>query len=165
MAEASIRLLLCHACHSLEELPDYEGNPDHDDVLSTLVSRHIKKHKTQEYSGQLMKVASKDWDSPTIRAGIEKAIKESTGYTGLSPEYYVARNTLKDDAMTCWKKHARTKDCGDYRSRKMLLQPGTKAERKAEGLPEYRSTTYVCDACPVHTIVTTAARKKAGLYS
>src|SRR5450631_375586 len=159
MAAEFIRLLLCHVCTSLEELPDYEGNPDHDDTLTVLVSRHAKKHPQAMNSGQLMKVASKDWDSPTIRAGIEKAIQESTGHTGLDPDFYVARNTLKADAMTCWKKHARTQDCGDYRSKKMLLQPSTKAERKAEGLPEYRSTTYVCDACPVHTLAVTAKRK------
>jgi len=163
--EEHIRVLLCHACKTLESMPDYKGNPDQDDVLTFMVSRHAQKHPTQMNSGQLMRVETKDWESPTTRSAIEQAIRESAGHTGFDTDYYQARDTLKEDAMTCWKKHARTVDCGDYRSRKMLLQPDTKAERKAEGLPEYRSTTYVCDACPVHTLVVTAARKRGGMYN
>lgn len=163
MAE-NVRVLLCHVCKSLESMPDYEGNPDNDDVLTTLLSRHTQKHPTQMNSGQLMRVGAKDWESPSTRSAIEQAIRESAGHTGFDPEFYQARDTLKDDAMTCWKRHNRTVDCSDYKTRKMLLQPGTKAERKAEGLPEYHSTTYVCSACPVDTLVTTAARKKAGMY-
>jgi hypothetical protein len=135
MAAESIRLLLCHACHSLEEMPDYEGNPDHDDVLSTLVSRHIKKHKTQEYSGQLMKVASKDWDSPTIRAGIEKAIKESTGYTGLSPEYYVAGILSKMMPSSAGRSTAALKIVETITRRKCCYSPAPRLSVKPKVFP------------------------------
>ncbi|WP_159402754.1 hypothetical protein [Streptomyces sp. RTd22] len=35
-----IRLLLCKDCGSMEELPDYEGDPRQDFLLDTLVKRH-----------------------------------------------------------------------------------------------------------------------------
>ena len=44
-----------------------------------------------------------------------------TLHTGFDTDYYQARDTLKEDAMTCWKKHARTVDCG------VGLSPGTVA--------------------------------------
>jgi hypothetical protein len=166
MADAThIRLLLCLACKSLEEMPDYVGNPDNDDVLTVLVSRHTQKHPTQTNSGQLMRVEKKHWDSPSTRAAIEKQVRESTGHTGFDIGYYATKATFQDDAFKCWQAHNRTTDCGDYKAKKMLLQPDTNADRKAEGLDKYESKTYLCHFCPMESLVVTAARKKSGMYN
>ena len=161
---AHIRLLLCHVCKTMDEIPDYEGNPDNDDTLSTIVHRHAMKHPDRMNSGQLLKVNQKDWDSPSTRAAIEKAISESAGHTGFDTSYYETKAVFQEEAMTCWKKHNRTTNCGDYKSKGKLLQPGTNAERKSEGLARYQSNTYLCQMCPMESLVISAARKKAGMY-
>ena len=166
MAEAThIRLLLCHVCKTLEEIPDYLGDPDYDDVLTTLSSRHATKHPEQMNSGQLMRVEAKHWASPSTRHAIETQIRDNTGNTGFDLGYYETKATFQDDAMKCWKRHNRTTDCNDYKSKKMLLQPETNAERRAEGLDKYQSKTYVCHFCPMESLVITAARKKGGMYN
>ena len=35
-----IRLLYCYNCKTIEELPDFEGNPDDDVFLELLIEKH-----------------------------------------------------------------------------------------------------------------------------
>ncbi|MFE9412388.1 hypothetical protein ACFYN0_26870 [Streptomyces sp. NPDC006704] len=101
-----------------------------------------------------MTISKTHWDNPEYRAEIVKKINQSMeggGAEGLGAEFYTTKATFQDDAMSCWKKHGRTLDCGDFRTSKVQLTPGTNAERKAAGLPKYQSAKdrYLCDFCPV----------------
>jgi hypothetical protein len=161
----SIRLLQCLDCRTLEELPDYEGDPRQDFLLEALVKRHRFPSGT-EHRGHLHKIEKKHWDSPSTRASIEAQIREKSGHTGFDAEYYATKNTFQDDAHSCFAKHGRNPNCSDYKTTSKRLTPSTAAERKAAGLPKYSSPqdTFLCNFCPVHSLVVTAARKKAGLY-
>ncbi|MDX3260749.1 hypothetical protein PV336_16130 [Streptomyces sp. MI02-2A] len=165
MAE-HVRLLQCLDCKTLEELPDYQGDPRGDHLLEVMVQGH-KFPSGTEHRGHLHRVEKKHWDSPTTRATIEAQIREKSGHTGLDPNFYAAKNTFQEDAMSCWKAHQRNPGCSDYKTASKQLTPGTAAERKAAGLPKYRSAQdrFLCEFCPVHSLVVQAARKKAGLYN
>lgn len=165
---AKIRLLFCMECKTLEELPDFEGHPDDDDLLSIL----IEKHKTLDtpHRGQLMSVPALLWAAPKYRDAIAKQIYEkgAPGLQAIMPGYYDIKNQFADDAMACWKQHNRTLNCSDYGSEKKILRPDTKADRKDLGLSPVGKgagpATYLCQFCPVHAHVVTKKREKAGMY-
>ncbi len=161
MATEHVRLLLCKTCGTMEELPDYEGRPEGDFLLQTLVERH-----PDHIAHPMLRVEKKHWDSPSTREAIIAQIRENTGHTGLDPAFYNAKNTFQEDAHACWKAHLRNPGCNDYMSSSKRLTPDTAAERKAAGLPKYRSPkdVYLCTFCPVHSLVVTEARKRAGMY-
>lgn len=160
MAEYT-RLLLCKDCGTLEELPDYEGDPSRDFLLETLVQKH-----PNHTAHPLMKVESKHWNVASTRATIIEQIRERTGHTGFDTTFYTAKATFQEDALQCFQRHNRNPACSDYKSSSKMLTPNTAAERKAAGLPKYRSAQdkYLCEFCPVHSLVQQAARKTAGLY-
>ena len=164
MPDEKIRLLACAMCKTIEELPWYEGPADRDVLLEALVSTHGPAHA--RHIGTLFTVEKKQWDSPSVQEQIAKQISDKMGggETGLGSEYYAVRNTYREDAMACWKQHQRNPGCNDYMTDAKRIQPGTKAERKAAGMPEFRSTSFLCHFCPVHSLVVTAKRKKAGMY-
>lgn len=86
----------------------------------------------------------------------------------MGSEYYDAKSNFLQDAMTCWKGFNRTTDPGhcDYRKDNKRLYPGTTADRKELGLdPKDRPNTFLCDFCPVHSIVQQKKNKKDGLYN
>lgn len=161
-----IRLLACQQCHTIEELPDFDGPPEHDYLLSHLVERH--RTNGLEHIGALFKVEEDKWASDNVKKDVTKQIaaKLAGGETGLGHAYYDLKDTFTADALSCYDKHLRNPECNDYHSDPKRLTPGTAAERKAAGLPEYRSNRdqYLCDFCPVHSLVQQAARAKAGLY-
>lgn len=146
-----IRLLFCFQCKSLEEIPDFEGNPEYDDLLQIV----IEKHKTLDtpHTGQLMRVPAALWTNPKYREEIAKQIyaKGAPGMEAIMPGYYDVKNQFAEDAMTCWKQHNRTLNCEDYGSEKKILRPDTKAERKDLGLSPVASgagpSTYLCQFC------------------
>jgi hypothetical protein len=162
----NVRLLQCLDCKTLEELPDYEGDPRRDFLLEALLKPH-KFPDGNEHRGHLHRVEKKHWDSPATRATIEAQIREKSGHTGLDPSFYNAKSTFQEDAHSCWKAHLRNPGCNDYKTASKRLTPDTAAERKAAGLPRYKSPQdrYLCEFCPVHSLVQQAARKKAGLYN
>jgi hypothetical protein len=160
-----LRLLQCLTCKTLEEVEYYEGNPEHDFLLNRLLERH-KFPDGSEHFGHLHVVDAKDWAVQSYREGIEKEIREKSGHTGFSPEYYATKNTFQEDALTCWQKHLRNPACNDYKDDSKRLTPGTAAERKAAGLPSLDRSPrdrYLCDFCPVHSLVKAVAYTKAGL--
>jgi hypothetical protein len=166
MAESHIRLLQCMTCTTLEVLPDYEGRPEDDVLLNVLISRH-RYPDGNEHFGALHRVEEKHWANADHRKEIEKRISEASqnGTTGFAPSYYHAKDTFKEDAMTCWKQHNRAPGCNDYKSEKKLLKPDTKQDRKEVGLGEARTKVYLCDFCPVKSLVQEAHFKKLGLYN
>jgi hypothetical protein len=149
-----IRLLLCRDCKTIEPLPDYTGDPEHDSMLSYLV----KPHRTNglEHIGMLARVEKSDWDNHPVQMEIaKKLVAQFGGETGLGSEFYNTRDTFREDAMTCFRQHHRNPDCNDYHSDAKRLTPGTAQARKEAGLGPYRSDQdrYLCDFCPVHSMV------------
>lgn len=163
MAAEKYRLLICLVCNTIEPLPDYQGDPAHDDTLNYVAAKHVFP-SGQEHRGHLADVEAKHWDDPQVRKSIEQSISESTGHTGLDKDFYNVRKTFGEDAMTCWKQHNKNAFCPDYKSEKKLLQPPTVGDRKSEGLPKFKSTTYLCDFCPVKSNVQRVEFEKQGRY-
>lgn len=151
-----LRILQCHVCKSLEQLPDYQGPPENDVLLATLAERH-KFPSGEPHRGNLMDVEEAQWNSPSTRQAIIDQIHSRSGYTGFEPEFYAVRNTFMEDAATCWKQHNRDPACGDYRSDKKKIYPDTRGDRKELGLSvKDIPNRWLCDFCVVDTLVKAA---------
>jgi hypothetical protein len=152
---------------SLEVLPDFEG-PEEDDVtLHVLGDRHRSPGHTED-SLAVGKIEEEQWKQPEMQKGIEAELRKllAGGTTGFAASYYTAKETFKDDAMTCWvRDHNRDPGCSDYKSDKKLLKPGTSYDRKKLGLPESRTKVYLCDFCPVKSLVQKKHFEKLGHYN
>jgi hypothetical protein len=161
-----IRLLACSVCKTIEELPDFDGPPEQDHLLKRLIEKHGPEEN--RHVGQMFRVEQDQWQSESVKYEIAKRItaKLGGGETGLGSAYYDLKNTFAADAMSCFQAHQRNPACGDYKSDSKRLTPGTAAARREAGLPEYRTEHdhYLCEHCPVHSLVEQAARAKAGLY-
>lgn len=166
--DEKVRLLICHVCQSIDELPDYEGDPAHDDTLNYRVAEHQYPSGTP-HVGSLARVSAKSWNNKDHRAGIlaelAKAGLPGKG-EGLGQSYYDVKDNFRADALKCWKQHNRTLNCEDYHSESKRLYPDTKAERKDLGLsPNTRPNTFLCNFCPVESVATTEMRRKRGDYN
>jgi hypothetical protein len=162
-----VRLLACSECKTIEALPDFDGHPSQDHLLNALVSKH--ETSGRRHVGRLFDVEASRWDDENVRTEVSREIAKvmsGKGETGLGTPFYTARDTFREDAMACWKKHLRAPNCNDYKDDSKRLTPGTSAERKAAGLPEYNHANdrYLCEFCPVHSLVVTAVRKAHGAY-
>lgn len=135
--EQQIRLLVCRTCKSIDELPDFDGPEEYDTVLQVAVERH---QKPEPHLGLLMKFPLKYWARPDVKTEVMKQISEgSSGLDVFGTNFYDTKSTFHEDAMKCYNLHMRpTTSCGDYKSDKKELKPGTANERKAEGLGEHR---------------------------
>ena len=169
--EPEIRLLICGECKTIEEVSDFDGPPERDEELAARVAKHRTAGVPHGNAG-LARVSAVVWNSPRARDEIREKISASfgsSGQTGFGAETYALMDNLREDAMECFGRHLRNPNCPDYKSDSKRLVPDTKAERKELGLsPKYddnpRLTRYLCEYCPVHSLVQQAARKKAGLY-
>jgi len=170
--EVWIRILVCNVCRSIQEIPDYDGPPKMDVLLEYRVAEH-RFDSGNPHRGFLARVKASDWAKKTYRDAINDKFAVEQGFTtpgdgvGLGQTFYDLKGNFQTDAMVCWKQHNRTTDCGDYRAKSKELLADTKADRKAEGLstaPRDRPKHWLCDYCPVHSVVTQKRRKAAGLY-
>ena len=162
--EAQIRLLVCRDCKSAEELPDWDGRPEDDVLLQIAVERH---QNPQPHIGQLFKFPVKYWARPDVKKSIMKQIEDqiSPGLDVFGTNFYETKSQFAEDAMQCWALHNRTHDCADYKHDRKILKPKTEADRKDAGLdPRGARVIYLCDFCPVKSIVQKKAFKKQGLY-
>lgn len=159
-----IRLLRCDDCYSVEPLPDYDGPPERDALLAHLISRHQHPEGTP-HIGKLLRIEKRHWDSPPVREAVIARIREESGHTGLDPSFYATRDTFAEDALLCFQAHHRNPACNDYKTERKKLMPDTRAERREVGAGKYHSNRYLCEFCPVHSLVVEAARRKAGLYT
>ncbi|MFE5853248.1 hypothetical protein ACFQ61_08510 [Streptomyces sp. NPDC056500] len=167
-----IRLLLCKDCHSTEVLTHYEGDPRGDTVLDYVVAKH--RHPNGEpHIGRLYPVEGVDedrWHNDTsAREEILKSVWQQEGATGMEPWVYQAVDTLKDDAMQCWRSRNRPETCSDFHSEKKILTPPTAADRRSERLPKWNKSNpagqrYLCDYCPIRSVNEQKVRAKLGLY-
>ena len=174
--DEQIRLLACKNCKSIEPLDDYTGPPEMaerwDVILNVALERHKDGVERRPHIGQLFKVPKRAWESPEVQ---EQILKEMTARfdpnytTGLGDAAYAMRDNFREDAMKCWEQHMRTPNCSDYKSESKQLVPDTQAERKEAGVARFDKSNpntqrFLCEYCPVHSLVQQAARKRAGLY-
>lgn len=166
-----IRLLICATCPSIEELPAFDGPPEYDEWLTRALTKHKTANGTPHIGLPIANVKSSEWSDPTTRKAIIEKIYGHAAMPGraegMGSEYYDTKSNFLQDAMTCWKGFNRTTDPGhcDYRKDNKRLYPGTGADRKELGLdPKDRPNTFLCDFCPVHSIVLQKEREKAGQY-
>jgi hypothetical protein len=163
-----MRLLACQQDKTVEELPDFTGPVEYDDLLNHLVSRH-RTPSGQEHVGALFHVEDADWSDPDKQRQIVQQIaaKLDGGETGLGSAFYDLKDTFQEDALTCFNAHNRNPACSDYKDDSKRLTSGNEAEIKREtGVDvraDRRSTRYLCEFCPVQSLVEAAQRRKAGL--
>lgn len=149
-------MLICKDCRSVEPLPDYDGDPDHDVLLDGLIEAHVFPNGEKHY-GNLASVPDDQWNNPNYRSEILKQIAKRT--TGLEGEYYATKCTYENDAMNCYSKHGRpTEGCIDWEDSKKRIGNPTKVGWQVG------PKVYLCGFCPVKSWVDTQKRWKAGIY-
>jgi hypothetical protein len=173
LQEMQIRLLLCNDCHTIEELPDFNGHPDDDTLLKISVEKHVWPTGT-EHLGSMMRVPLKFWGNDVVRKQIIAQIKVGVGNVegldAIQEGWYASKSEFQASAMTCYQKHNRPRgSCGDWKSDSKKLIPKTSVERKEAGMGKAGANgapvTFTCDFCPVATYYHTRARDAKGLYT
>lgn len=171
--DARIRLLICNVCNTIEPLPDFSGPAEYDDTLN----HRLLSHRTAEghpHRGALATVSELSWKDDTRRQAILEELSKARGNpdVGLGHNLYDLRSTYQEDAMRCWRfEHNRTQNCEDYKSdKKRLVQNDeeTRSLRREVGAESrskhIQSNTWLCNFCPVHTLVMEKIRKAEGYY-
>lgn len=161
-----LRLLFCHKCMSVDEIPWYEGPPDNDDLLMYRVSQH-QFPSGRAHPLDLGVVQAEDWQNQDRRQEILRKLHMSGApgtALGMGADFYDVKANFADDAMACWKAHNRTTDCGDYMSPAKRLDPGTKADRREAGITTRRPSTSLCQFCPVQSVKMQLRRAARGDY-
>lgn len=153
-----LRLLLCLECKTLEPVPDYEGDPHNDWDLKYVIEKHAYP-SGDKHNGNLIRLPKKYWDNPEQRESIRKQINEGLVGGGLPDAFYDVKDTLNEDALQCFQRHNRNPGCPDYRSDAKRLSAGTDKERRDLGLAPLRSNRFLCDHCPVHSLVLSHANR------
>lgn len=171
-----IRLLFCFECNTVDELPPFEGPPEHDYLLEMTAEKH-EYPSGERHKGKLFILPVKTWAHVDSRKAIIEQLKGAgaRGLDALTPDgdYYSTRMTFADDAMDCWKRHLRPGDgasagCNDYETPPKRLLPTTVKERREAGLPDPANApgpkVYLCHFCPFHSVVMTKKRSMRGMY-
>lgn len=151
--EAKIRLLRCDVCHSLEELPDFDGPPEYDVLLRVTLDKH-RTPSGEPHFGRLLDVPERAWKIPVLREALLRQIQEgSRGLKEFDESYYDVQDTFREDALICYGQHLRPKEgCPDFNSDAKRLLPNTKADRKEIGLsPQGMPVIHLCSFCPVRS--------------
>jgi hypothetical protein len=168
-----VRLLRCFVCETWEELPDWDGAVEEDFLLEVSISKHVFP-SGEPHVGKLFKVPLKAWMNPEQRKGVLEQLGKggSAGLDEIDPDksFYDTKMTFMEDAMNCYKAHLQPKlGCPEYGSPEKRILPKTAVERAELGLPSPKDAPgpriYVCNFCPVHSIVTTNKRAAAGMYN
>lgn len=165
-----IRLLYCYVCKTIEELPDFEGNPDDDVLLQVLIEKH--ESAGIPHTGFLSKIGVKLYSRPEVRKQVIENLRNRVGggLADIDPDYYTTKATFGEDAMKCFNLHLRpVQGCYEYKDEKKRLIPkGTDDIRKELGLDTAAKSAstkvYLCDFCPAKTYVVEQNRKKLGMY-
>lgn len=164
-----LRLLVCYTCNSIDALPWFDGPVEYDDTLNYRLSQH-RFASGDPHIGMngLATVNESSWENPNLRRRILEdlsKLRKAGEAEGLGHANYNLRNTFKEDAQACWKKHNRTLNCEDYKSDSKRLVPDTRGERRELGLEaraSRRPGTSLCVFCPYHSVVMQRARKAQG---
>lgn len=174
-----VNLLVCKTCKTIKEIPytkngKYLGEGRYDQSNNPFIDDAVGRCGPEGHMGVLTDVNFVYWMTPKVKESIIAQIKQQ--FSGDSPMasgldvfgtgFYDLKDTYSSDAMSCWKIHNSPKgQCSDYKVDRKLLDPGTSAERKAEGLDKSTIKVYLCDFCPVKMYNQQKAYKERGLYS
>jgi hypothetical protein len=164
-----VRVLICHVCQSVEELPDFDGPPEHDQILDYKVAPHSFPSGTP-HKGLLVRVPAAHWNKQEFKDAFVDQVEAMVGPgygDGVPGLQYDLKSNFKQDAMMCWKEHLRTTDCGDYQAKNKALYADTKVERRDAGLDislSARPKHFLCDYCPVQSIIDQKKRAAAKMY-
>lgn len=158
----------------MEELPDYppDGPPQLDVHLHYIDEKH-GGHTEQPHYRTLLRVPVAAWND---RAAKKQIVKDAWATEkGFAPSYYDVKDTLKEDAVNCHRRHNRQVPCLDYRDSSKRLRAPTQDERDklAANLPRAfkgdrdaikhgAPQAFLCDFCPVQVAVEYAQRKARG---
>lgn len=166
LGENGIRVYICNDCKQMIPIHTPEPPQYRQDFL---LHRIEEEHGFRGHQFAIVTVNKDGWDDPERQKDIISQIQGAIagGETGFGSAYYDVKDTFVEDAQACFKAHLRNPSCSDYNSNDKRLTPDTAADRKAAGLDAYRSNKdiYLCQFCPVHSLVVTAARKRAGAYN
>ena len=163
MAEERVRLVVCPVCKSIEEIPDFEGPIQYDTLLDVTASRHEYAYEKPHPGLRMFNIEAAHWNDSNKRKQIIDELKKEVS-DGLGDEFYAVKETFKEDAQKCWKAHNRTKNCADFKSDSKRIQPATNAERKNLGLAPMQSNRFVCEFCPMQSIMMQRMRAGRGDY-
>jgi hypothetical protein len=171
--EPMMRLLKCRRCKTVDEVPGYdgpdggEGTEEFDHLLKFFTDQHKAKGCVRD-DLDLITFPVRFWVIPKVKEGIIAQLQQGAeGLDVFGTNFYATKENFSADAMTCWvREHNQTKDCSDYKSEKKELKPGTAKERMVAGLEkEGRGPkVYLCDFCPVKSLIQVKAYQKKGLY-
>lgn len=164
-----IRLLICDTCNSIQEVPAYTGPSDNDYLLQYRVAEH-QFDSGRFHKLEVGRVDKADWDKPEVKKQISKelayAANPGQGH-GLGESFYDVKSTYEEDAMSCFRSFHRPTDPSycDFHKENKRLYPDTKYERKEEGLdPKMRPNIWLCDLCPLQSVIDQKKRKANKLY-
>lgn len=161
-----IRIYICDDCKVMIPIHSPEPPRYQQDFL---LHRIEEDHGFRGHRFAVLTVNKAGWENPESQKDLVEQIKAALagGETGLGSSYYDIKDTFIEDAGACWKQHLRNPACNDYNSNEKRLTPQTAEARRAADLPVYRSNKdiYLCQFCPVHSLVVTAARKRDGAYN
>jgi len=154
-----IRLLICHSCRSVDELPAFHGRPEDDVLLEDLIARHVFPDGN-EHMGKLAEIEEADWRDSYRRNAILEQIKAAVEKSsGFPTEWYATKSTYQDDALKCYKKHGRPdQGCIDYCDSKKRIGNPTRSGWQAG------PRVFLCHFCPVETWVRTQEQWQRGVY-
>lgn len=154
--EPMLRLLLCMTCKSIEELPDYQGDAEHDVTLAHLVGRHRFADDREHEGGALLRVEQRHWSAKTTREAIVRQIRQgSMGLNEIDADYYATTDTFKEDALRCFSAHRRPEDgCIDWET----------PERRI-GTEKSNQRVYLCHWCPVSSHYVDRKKQNAGEWT
>lgn len=155
-----VRLLVCKDDKSIEELPDFHGNPRDDVLLEDTVSRHMYEGITHEVA--LIKVPVKWWNDKNIQPKLIQQISQG-GSKGIeemdeAEDYYGTRDTYREDALKCFQRHQRPKEgCIDYQNPdKRIGNPTSEGWKTGPRV-------YACNFCPVQAWVDKKKLEETGV--
>jgi hypothetical protein len=167
-----VRILVCHVCQSVEELPDYDGPVQHDQLLDYKVAPHSFPSGTP-HKGLLVRVPASSWKSREFKDAFIDQIEGMVGPgygDGVPGLQYDLKSNFSEDAFKCWKEHLRPDiehSCGDYQAKNKALYADTKAERKEAGMDislSARPKHFLCDYCPYQSVIDQKKRAAAKMY-
>jgi hypothetical protein len=147
------------------------GHAQCDDALQARMIEHTVSQATGHYFHAtlgLFDVDADEWGKLSIRKEILKNLRPPGEATPYGADMFDLRSNFTQDASMCWKQHGRTKNCGDWKAASKRLVPPTKELRKELGLEtrdKHRPTAaFLCDYCPVRSIMQSRANADAGHY-
>ena len=171
-------LLICKTCKTIEELPytktgEYLGDGKYKQDDNPFVEAAARQHGPDHIGAPLVDVLQGHWMTPKVKEGVVAQLRETflgkgaaQGLDVFGTNYYGLKDTYSQDAMSCWKVHNSPKgQCSDYKVERKLLNAGTDAERKKEGLGKSTIKVYLCDFCPVKMYNQKKAYEERGLYN